>query len=945
MKYAGKKKATKKKKKKKSKEELLKAKLRKTTWQTSDEDEIARRRLRGIQESFKVQRQDEAGYFSDYLVSSVSGGNYSVEIRSLKEEELVNSCNCTDFAISQLGTCKHIEGVLHSLQKSKKRLFQEVAEQGSERIEIYWQNTEPVNIKIRWPAKVTRTLKQKISPFFSEDGTLLAKPIDGVAALQRTIRSLTPAQKRKVRFSRQISPWLESQIVEQQKRKRKEDFLKDVTSQKKSLDMVKMPLYQYQQQGMLHLAFEERALLADEMGLGKTVQAIAAAELLRRTRAIRRVLVISPTSLKSEWEEQIAKFTDLSSLIILGSRQKRIEQYKQDAFFYLSNYEQIRIDLDKINEILQPDLIILDEAQRVKNWRTTTAMSIKKLKSPFVFVLTGTPIENRIDEIFSIMQVINPNIFGSLFRFNRDFHSFDENGKLIGVKDLHLLNQRLQGVMLRRKKSDVEGELPQRTVNHLFVDMTSEQRSRYDDYEYRMTILANIAMRRPLSKEEMENLQILLGCMRMMCDTPYILDSKIKESPKIDELETILEDIFSEEGNQVIIFSEWVKMLELVEERLEKMEIGYALHTGSVQQKKRREQINLFKKDENCRVFLSSDSGSVGLNLQNANYVINLDLPWNPAKLEQRIARAWRKHQKRSVNIINIVTKNSIEERMIDTLAQKQSIADSALDGSGMQEFSLQSGRKAFLKKLSELTGFTMKIDEKTDVVNHELPVEEVFKQDVLARFPEKVTAMDVYSNDNGQKTVLTVVNDSNPELKEEIEKKFPSNEENIQHKLIDKALLQELNKLAELGIIQFNENVVNLKETEKQEKQTNERKKQILALAKKIFSESEHKRKMATVLHDGGFTKEALPHIHESLEKALKALIVSEGEQKQEPQEALPFSAIEPRVSKELFSILAKLREGYQDLKNDEWAVHAIGEINDFFEKLKVKFLQESLH
>lgn len=173
---------------------------------------------------------------------------------------------------------------------------------------------------------------------------------------------------------------------------------------------------------MLHLAFGERAMLADEMGLGKTVQAIAACELLRQTRRIERGVVVCPASLKAEWEEQITKFTNLPSKIIWGSRADRLRAYREKSFFYLCNYEQARADVAEINQLIAPDVVILDEAQRIKNWQTKTANTIKQLASPYAFVLTGTPLENRIDEVYSIVQFLDPALFGPLFRFNREFY-------------------------------------------------------------------------------------------------------------------------------------------------------------------------------------------------------------------------------------------------------------------------------------------------------------------------------------------------------------------------------------------------------------------------------------------------------------------------------------------------------------------------------------------
>jgi hypothetical protein len=233
--------------------------------------------------------------------------------------------------------------------------------------------------------------------------------------------------------------------------------------------------------------------------------------------------------------------------------------------------------------------------------------------------------------------------------------------------------------------------------------MTTEQKKRYGEYEYQVLVLSNTARRRPLSPEEFDRLQRCLACMRMLCDTVYILDPEIRTSPKVNELMQVLGDIWSADpGRKVIVFSEWVRMLELVSDQLDEQGVGYALHVGHVPQKKRRDEINRFKNSPECNVFLSSDAGSVGLNLQAASVVVNLDLPWNPAKLEQRIARAWRKHQNRSVNVINFVSENTIEHRMLATLGFKQSLADSVVDGAADWEaLETPNAKQSYMDRLS----------------------------------------------------------------------------------------------------------------------------------------------------------------------------------------------------------------------------------------------------
>jgi len=190
----------------------------------------------------------------------------------------------------------------------------------------------------------------------------------------------------------------------------------------------------------------------------------------------------------------------------------------------------------------------------------------------------------------------------------------------------------------------------------------------------------------------------------MVCDTPAILDPTCRVSPKLEELEGILEDLLDEPDRKVIVFSEWERMLTMVRELAGEMGVDAAWHTGSLPQQRRRAEINRFKHDPSCRLFLSTDSGSVGLNLQVASAVINVDLPWNPAKLEQRIARAWRKNQTRSVNVFNLVTEESIEHNILHLLGRKQALADGIIDGAGdLATLKMPSGRAAFVERMQAM--------------------------------------------------------------------------------------------------------------------------------------------------------------------------------------------------------------------------------------------------
>ena len=667
-------------------------------WRTTDEDEINRRRKRAREESFVIRNADARfPVFSNFTVGSGSGLTYAVEIRDVTGRQF--ACTCQDFRKNGLGTCKHVESVLLHLEARFKRLFARAAKDGSSRLDLAPSGSEQ-------GLRVERGLARLPAPvrkWFADDGRLTGATTEEALAALETLRA---ADLPELRISQEIAPWLEERQRRVERKQLRHEYELKVQSGEWPAQETCVPLFPYQREGMLHLAFTERALLADEMGLGKTIQAIAACSLLRRLGRAQRVLVVTPASLKGEWEEQIRQFSDLPTRLVYGGMAARRAAYEAGTFFTVVNYEQMIRDALEVNARFRPDVVVLDEAQRIKNWNTQTAQAIKRLQSRYAFILTGTPIENRIDELYSLMDFLEPRALGPLFRFNRDFYQFDERGRPCGYRELGRLHERIAPYLLRRRKSDVETELPDRTDHQHFVKLTPKQQAAYDEYHDVVARLAKAAARRPLTKQEQDRLLIHLAMMRMVCDTTYILDPQVRDCPKLAELEKVLEECRDNEGVKVLVFSEWEKMLELVRDLCRRLKLGFAWHTGSVPQQRRRAEINAFKSDPNCRVFLSTDSGSTGLNLQNASVVINCDLPWNPAKLEQRIARAWRKHQTRAVTVINLVAEGTIEHKMLETLANKQALADGVLDQRGdLSTIQLRSGRQAFLARLKQLVG------------------------------------------------------------------------------------------------------------------------------------------------------------------------------------------------------------------------------------------------
>jgi hypothetical protein len=858
-------------------------------WLSNDEDEIERRRWRGQTEILGVEALESAHpYFGSFRVRSASGGSYDLEIRSLTER--LNTCGCADHRVNGLGTCKHIEGVLAALRRRGKRAFNTAARAGSARVEMFVPRNGDATPRLLWPTTVPDPIRNLLAPFVGDAGALRDTTPATLQAITAAVATADPAIQAQIRISSSIAPWIAEVNRRIARAEARDRFVADVDAGRENFDLLRHPLLPYQREGMLHLAFGERALLADDMGLGKTIQAIAAAELLRKLRGVTRVLVVCPASLKGEWEEQIARFSGAETKLINGTRAARLFQYDQPAFFTVVNYEQVVADAPDINARVKPDIVILDEAQRIKNWQTKTARAVKSLDAPYAFVLTGTPLENRIDEVYSIVQYLDPGLLGPLFRFNRDFYELDDRGRPVNYKNLNDLKRRLSPVMLRRRKRDVETELPGRTVTNFMVPMDDEQRARYDDYHVRAMRLIQIAQRRPLTKQEFDRLQQWLACMRMICDTPYILDQTCRISPKLEELERVLAELVAEPDRKIILFSEWERMLFLVRELAEEMGLEFAWHTGSVPQERRRAEIARFKRDPGCRLFLSTDSGAVGLNLQAASAIINLDLPWNPARLEQRIARTWRKNQMRTVDVINLVTEDSIEHSMLHLLAQKQALADGVLDRDGdLSAVKMPSGRSAFVERMAAMLGEAAPpvVVAPADVA---VPVSiaDRLRADLVSRHGDALLLLTQRKGSDRREVFVAVLDTDAATVVREREHLAQAGADAPAVEVLDRATHETIERLTASGVLQASgeaaHDVVRSPSLQPSAEMVT---RQRLVKCAEFLGSAERKLRMALLLAQGGFAEEAMPALNACLDLANTARAAMRGEAEDAEMEA----------------------------------------------------------
>ncbi|MGC3997554.1 MAG: DEAD/DEAH box helicase [Anaeromyxobacter sp.] len=634
------------------------------------EQERRRREARGKTEIFVISRLGATRLLGEYEVASPSSQAYRVTLRSLDDPH--NGCSCPDFATNLLGTCKHVEAVLHHLRRdAPRRLQRALFDAGEPYLHLVFEPEETVALH-HAPGTAARFAARHFGP----DGRLRLPLAQVWPELSRD------AVEAGVAIPPEVTRVAERALEAERREKRRRQVEEEVRAAGREPPGLRLPLYPYQVEGVAFLAARGRALLADEMGLGKTAQAIGALEALARRGEVRRTLVVCPTSLKHQWLRELQQFSGMAAdevAVIPGSREERRARYADPPRVLITSYELARADERELLD-LAPDLLILDEAQRIKNWRTRTATVVKRIPSRFAFVLTGTPLENRLDDLYSLMQVVDPHLFGPLWRFNQEFTDLDEAGKPTGYRNLDRLRARIAPAVLRRRKEEVLADLPERLVSRRVVPLTPEQRELHDEAEASAGRLLAQLKKRALTPPEEQRLMRAFQRMRMACDAAALVrEDAPPGAPKLDELERLLEEICLEEGRKVVVFSEWEKMQGLAAEVCDWLGVPYVRLHGGVPGAQRGALVDRFREDPACKVFLSTDAGGVGLNLQAASHVVNLDLPWNPAVLAQRIGRVHRLGQRQPVNVVLLVSEGSFEERLEGGLDSKRALFAAAV--------------------------------------------------------------------------------------------------------------------------------------------------------------------------------------------------------------------------------------------------------------------------
>lgn len=496
-------------------------------------------------------------------------------------------------------------------------------------------------------------------------------------------------------------------------------------------------LRDFQVEAFERMVEEASLLVAYDMGLGKTVLTIAALEHLLEADEVEAGLLVVPASLKYQWAKSIRKFTndEPNVLVIDGPPKKRQEQYELAmdwAEYIIMGYSQVVDDWKWVRN-LPRDFVVLDEATYIKNFRAQRTRKVKRLQAPYRYALTGQPVENRPEEVFSVMEWVDPDVLGRFDLFDRAFIVRNNWGGVQRYRNLKTLNKRLTEAMVRKKRTDpdVRDQLPdvaektesvvldpksKKLYRIIARDLLKELENLGGGSNFDLASHYGAGDDDPAQLRQRARIMSRLMCLRMLCDHPMLLDLSAKKyefgqeypnegmkagsayayellqrgdldglpnkSKKLTELVRVVNEIVEAdpERNKVVVFSYFKPMLKWVQHALK--EFNPVLFTGDLSAKAKQKSKDTFEDDPTCKVFLSSDAGGYGVDLPVANYLINLDLPWSAGAIDQRNARIIRLSTEHdSVYLLNLLIAGSIEERQYDMLEDKRAIASAIVDG------------------------------------------------------------------------------------------------------------------------------------------------------------------------------------------------------------------------------------------------------------------------
>ncbi len=613
-------------------------------------EQIERRRKRGRSETYEISNLGEHPIWSRFSVQGPSGKTYEVAVRSLAEP--IFHCQCPDFATNGLGTCKHVESVLHHLSETSPEALVEAEEQGHSGALVYLDaSTNPPQVRFRPSDDTSAEAIKAAEATFGKRGILTAKHLR-----DDFDRFTEQAEELQV----EITPEAELHVAEFRRREDLESdsaeaaeafaVYRDAVVAKRDQDADPPAedaaltqfvehfgsLTDWELEGAMHLVSRGRALLADEPELDKVKQTLAATEFLRLSGRAERILLTCPGPRRQLWMNSVVRYCNLMPRIVGGATFEELARADAVSPYAVTSYNRLYRHMEKLSDT-DWDTLVLDEVQRIKSWPAPTGQAIKSFKTKRAFALTSAQLEKRPQAFFYTVQLLDPYLFGPAWQFLDDHVLRDGRGAAIGAQDMDKALEQCQQRWLRRQRDDVSLVDPPLSLE-LFVDVTHFQHRQLDPLL--RTLLAMGRVQQVWSPTERKEVVDLLDKLRTICTLPELIKPERPGSPKLDELCHLVEDLCLDSERSVTVCCRTDAVSELVAKRLTNTGIPITRVGLEQSEAERADAIKELAEGERPCVLVISDEAARGLDLAPlARIVLHTELPWSPEALDQRRER------------------------------------------------------------------------------------------------------------------------------------------------------------------------------------------------------------------------------------------------------------------------------------------------------------------
>ncbi len=651
---------------------------------------IEERRTKAKKAKYAIEFADNI--YGEHLLTNEKGTQYNITFRDLERKH--GYCSCPDYRTNKLGTCKHLIFAFEKISADKSIVPENLP--GYPFIEVFLNPFRENKISWFHPEKPSGEVAELLYRYFGHKNFIEDDMADSFTGF------INKASKHKQILIRPEVPEKVNQISEAFSMAR----LKQQTQL--SFPEFKTNLLPFQKEGIKFATFNTGAIIADEMGLGKSIQAIGSALLKRQLFGFQHTLIVCPASLKSQWGNEIEQFTgevlmDLEDAAI-GAQEGIIPG--KWPFFTVISYEALAENFELINDN-PPGFLILDEAQRLINYENQIFTILRAIPRKHILALTGVPIKSKLIELYSLVLLVDPGLLTPLWEFSYQHCYFDKDksNKITGFYNLDKLNKKLEKVLIRRQKHEVIDELPTVSKFDIPVKMHPAQISLHKIFVADALDLVN---KNHLSKYDVQQLAGLARNMRMACNSTYLIDNSTNVSPKLEELDHILNGKLDirQSKRRVVIFTEWKRMMNIIAKMLENNKVDFVEITEDMPAKNKQLLLTKFKDDDECKILLATDGGADGLNFTMADTIINFDAPLSTSQKNLRFGSIgdFGKNMP-NLTIINLISDDSIETWPTQQSGLDQNLIDKifAIQDADQAGEITQDGKKKLKDELEKL--------------------------------------------------------------------------------------------------------------------------------------------------------------------------------------------------------------------------------------------------